>query len=282
MTNTTATAAAFFDRHRALFEYDTYGGRGTAPTTTAEFVLAMQALVTSSATSSYDHLLAHINNVPSSDMNTASTLKQSCASRVAKVEGSSTNLAPPYVKAQWYTAAQQSMAPLSATVHQTSASVGLPFQSSPTSFNIAARPQGNNIQSALNEQQPPPQRPQQPQKGPLATASVLSASNTVSPSHPQPQYHTHHPQTTSAPLKNTTPLLDSSLRITRGRKIDLAQKIEQLVGPRFGRVIGPSNQNLPPSIKRRLDSYHRLDERKEGLYQLLKAEYIAMQGSRRR
>jgi hypothetical protein len=65
--------------------------------------------------------------------------------------------------------------------------------------------------------------------------------------------------------------LDSSLR-TITRKVDMAQKIEQLVGPKYGRVIG-SSSNLPPAVRKRLDAYGRLDQRKELLYQTLTQEY---------
>ncbi|KAG9415412.1 hypothetical protein AC1031_008856 [Aphanomyces cochlioides] len=67
-------------------------------------------------------------------------------------------------------------------------------------------------------------------------------------------------------------LLDSSLRVV-SRKVDLARKIEQLVGPKYGRVTSATSANLPPVIKQRLEAHSRLEQRKEALYQRLKAEY---------
>ena len=78
-----------------------------------------------------------------------------------------------------------------------------------------------------------------------------------------------HPVQASS--SNSQILLDASLR-TLTRKVDMAQKIEKLVGPKYGRVIGPSS-NLPVAIKKRLEAYSRIDQRKEKLYTLLLHEH---------
>ncbi|CAK4081220.1 unnamed protein product [Aphanomyces euteiches] len=81
---------------------------------------------------------------------------------------------------------------------------------------------------------------------------------------------TRHPAKPS--ISKASGLLDSSLRVV-SRKVDLARKIEQLVGPKYGRVTSATTGNLPPVIKQRLEAYSRLEQRKEALYQRLKAEY---------
>ncbi|OQR82675.1 hypothetical protein ACHHYP_15641 [Achlya hypogyna] len=109
---------------------------------------------------------------------------------------------------------------------------------------------------------------------PVAGATVVSFG---APSAVAPRDNQSSSASSQKPI-----LLDSSMR-TLARKVDMAQKIEQLVGPKYGRVIGPSS-NLPISVRRRLEAYAKIDQRKEALYQLMRQEHaeLVAQHKRRR
>ncbi|ETV73754.1 hypothetical protein H257_11448 [Aphanomyces astaci] len=267
--------ASFFDRHRLLFEYDTYGHRGH-PKTTEGFIAAMQALMTvnSSAISSYDHLAALIHVAqPNTSLikNQRQPLLGAPTHTTQQSQGSATAAELPSLFHR-YNPDQPLTSPPPASVQPAHglASMGHPFHASTVLVDPITTPT-NKV--AIPSLVPPKHLPQRPYgMNPQPHSQTAGHPNV----HTQPQ-----PQSSQAPSQaTTTPLLDSSLRVMRGRKVDLAQKIEQLVGPKFGRVVGPSNHNLPTSIKRRLDAYYRLDDRKEALYQLLRAEYVALQRGR--
>ncbi|KDO17561.1 hypothetical protein SPRG_17054 [Saprolegnia parasitica CBS 223.65] len=245
-------ALGFFEKHRALFEYDKYfPGRDPCTSSSASGLLLAYTSAPSSS-SSFAEAIAALNAPaapgiafkpppPAATATIASWTKPLAASRpIARLYeprplgGAKESTFPPPL-------AQQPVAPVSLPLQP---AAPLPFQ---------------------------PTVPTLPPMTLVAKAHESSKSN-------GPAKELSRQASSSNALQRGPQLLDSSVRAYT-RKVDVAQKIEMLVGPKFGRVFGPSS-NLPLGVKRRLEAYARLDQRKEALYQLLLSEQHALEALR--
>lgn len=77
-------------------------------------------------------------------------------------------------------------------------------------------------------------------------------------------------------------LIDSSTRAMtlRYKHLDETKKIELLIGNNCGGRISTVSSNLPPSIRRRLQSSAKVDQRRELLYSVLRQDHATLCGLR--
>ncbi|KAJ0396209.1 hypothetical protein ATCC90586_003917 [Pythium insidiosum] len=87
--------------------------------------------------------------------------------------------------------------------------------------------------------------------------------------------HASAPRASLPALKDL--LIDASTRVVLlpPRRLDDAKKIELLLGAArcVGRISTGAPSQLPPSLRHRLDASHRLPQRREQLYALLRGDY---------
>ncbi|KDO26167.1 hypothetical protein SPRG_08528 [Saprolegnia parasitica CBS 223.65] len=243
-------ALGFFEKHRALFEYDKYfpGRDPCTSSSSSGLLLAYTSAPSSSSSSSFAEAIAALNaptapgiafKPPPAATATMTTLWTKPSRPIARLYeprplgGAKESAYPPPL-------VQQPVAPVSLPLQP---AAPLPFQPAVPPMTLVAKVHESSSSKS---------------NGPSKELSRQASSSNALQRGPQ--------------------LLDSSVRAYT-RKVDVAQKIEMLVGPKFGRVFGPSS-NLPLGVKRRLEAYARLDQRKEALYQLLLSEQHALEALR--
>ncbi|EQC36238.1 hypothetical protein SDRG_06345 [Saprolegnia diclina VS20] len=252
-------ARAFFETHRALFEYDTYfpGQDPCASASSGHSFAQLCAPSSSVSSSSFADAMTALtaSAVPTIRPPPPTPMATTYWTKPLVVQLPSRPVARPYYEARpHYVGPRESAFP--------------PPLSQPP---VAAA-----LKPAVPE--PLPLQPTAPVTATLPPMTLVAkahessskANGTLAPT----KELSRQASATSNPLPRGPPLLDSSVRAYT-RKVDMAQKIEMLVGPKFGRVFGPSS-NLPLGVKRRLEAYARLDQRKEALYQLLLSEQHAL------